>query len=462
MQVMNRAFTLVAVLCICAAGCDQKDPETPDPGDPPSGVVRVMPGARISWRQGAADAAEAASLQFALYIDGSRTTLAGATCSGSGGDAGFECSAVLPSLSTGTHTLEIAAFSMDGSATLESPRSAPLQVVAGGTAAGFSTPSRFVFTAEKVQLNLAPVAENLRLPSDLAFAPDGSIFVAERGGVVRLIRDGALVETPALDVSREITRPEGGLLAIALDLKFGENGLMYALYAVDAPRNGLEFTLARFRFVDGIFAERAVLLDRTKASDTGASGALRIGSDGKLYVALDSASDTRIASSFATYNGKVLRMNTDATTPGDQPDSNPIFSLAHPQPLALDWQPASGTMWVVDRFGADAGRLSAVAKAAGQPRAAFHTSYALPEGTGATSAAFYRGDLTPIFKGDLFIAAEAARQLIRLRFDPENSSKIVTVERMLQDEIGAVRVVAEGPDGGLYIATESVLYRLAP
>ena len=237
---------------------------------------------------------------------------------------------------------------------------------------------------------------------------------------------------------------------------------MYALYAVDAPRNGLEFTLARFRFVEGMFAERAVLLDRTKASVTGASGALRIGTDGKLYVALDSASDARIAGSFATYNGKVLRMNTDATTPDDQPGSNPIFSLEHPQPLALDWQPASGTMWVIDRFGADAGRLSAVTKAAGQTRAAFRTSYALPEGTGAASAAFYRGDLTPIFKGNLFIAAEMGRQLIRLRFDPENSSKIVTVERMLQDQIGAVRVVAEGPDGGLYIATESVLYRLAP
>ena len=70
---------------------------------------------------------------------------------------------------------------------------------------------------------------------------------------------------------------------------------------------------------NGVFAERAVLLDRTKASVTAPSGALRIGPDGKLYVAFDSASDSRIAGSFATYNGKVLRFNTDATTPDDQP-----------------------------------------------------------------------------------------------------------------------------------------------
>jgi glucose/arabinose dehydrogenase len=67
-----------------------------------------------------------------------------------------------------------------------------------------------------------------------------------------------------------------------------------------------------------------------------------------------------------------------------------------------------------------------------------------------------------MFKGDLFIAAETGRQLMRLRFDPDDASKVVSVERLLQDQIGGVRVVAEAPDGGLYLATENVLYRLAP
>jgi glucose/arabinose dehydrogenase len=119
-------------------------------------------------------------------------------------------------------------------------------------------------------------------------------------------------------------------------------------------------------------------------------------------------------------------------------------------------------LWVVDRLGGDAGRLSAVVKDSAQSRAAFRTSYALPAGTGATSAAFHSGDLMPIFKGNLFIAAEMGRQLIRLRFDPDNASKIASVERLLTDQIGGVRVVSEAPDGSLYIATENVLYRLAP
>jgi glucose/arabinose dehydrogenase len=459
---MVRKLSFMVAVCICVAGCDKKNPETPDPGIP-TGDVRVSPGDRLGWTQQAVDAAEIATFQFALYVDGTRTTLASVSCTRAPSGTGFDCSAILPALSMGTHTLELASFVVDGSVTIESARSGALRVVAGGASTStFSTSSRLVVTAEDVPLNLAPVAEGLNLPSDLAFGSDGSIFVAERGGAIRLIRDGKLVETPALDLSPEITRPESGLLAMALDPGFGKNGLAYALYTVDAPRDGLEFTLARFRYLDGVFRERAVLLDRTEASVSGASGALRVGPDGKLYVALDSASDGRVAASFATYNGKVLRINTDATTPDDQPGSNPIYSLEHPQPLALDWQPATGTLWVMDRVGTDAGRLSAVVKNAGQSRAALRTAYALPAGTGAASAAFYRGDLVSIFKGNLFIAAEAGRQLMRLRFDPDNASKILSVERMLTDEIGAVRVVSEGPDGALYIATESVLYRLAP
>jgi glucose/arabinose dehydrogenase len=460
MPLMVRVLVLLLVACFCAAGCNKKEPEAPDPGTP-TGEVPVSPGDRLGWTQQAPDAAELASYQFALYLDGFRLTLAGVSCTRAASGTGFDCSAMLPTFSVGTHTLELAAFIGDGDATAESARSAPLRVIAGRTSS-FSAASMLVVTAEQVRLNLVPVAEGLQRPSDLAFARDGSIFIAERGGIVRLIRDGVLVETPALDLSAEIAWPEGGLLAIALDRAFDENGLMYALYAVDAPRNGLEFTLARFRFANGVFAERAVLLDRTKASATGPSGALRIGADGKLFVAFDSDSDSRVAGSFATYNGKVLRFNTDATTPDDQPLSNPIYSLEHPQPLALDWQPASNTLWVLDRVGSDAGRLSAVVKDGGQSRAAFRTSYALPAGTGAASAAFYRGDLMPIFKGNLFIAAEMGRQLIRLRFDPDNASKIVSVERMLTGQIGSVRVVIEAPDGGLYVATESVLYRLAP
>jgi glucose/arabinose dehydrogenase len=446
--------------CVCIAGCDKKEPENPDPGDP-SGDVQVSPGDRLGWTQPTPDTADIASLQFALYVDGTRTALTGAGCTTAA--SGFECSAVLPTLTPGAHTLELAAFVTDGSVTAESTRSAPLRVVvAARTGTVLSSSSIDVVTVEQAQLRLSLVADGLNLPSDLAFASDGSIFVAERGGTIRIVRNGVLIDRAALDLSREVRSPEGGILAIALDPTFDESGLLYVLYAAVAPRDGQEFALARVRSLKDAFGERAVLLDRTPASPFDAGGAVRIGPDGKLYVALDSSSDGRIAGSFATYNGKVLRLNLDATTPDDRADHSPVFSLDHLQPVAIDWQPGSSHLWVVDKLAGDAGRLSAVTGDEKQKRAAFRTSYALPQGTGAASAAFYRGNLMPVFQGNLFIAAATGRELIRLRFDPAHPVRIISVERLLENQIGSLRVVAEGKDGALYIATEGALYRLAP
>ena len=190
MRMMVRRLIFAVVVCACFAACDKNDPEVPDPGNP-SGEIQVAPGDRLGWTQPAPDAADINTLQFALYVDGARTTLASATCARAGAD--FECSAALPALSPGSHTLELASFVVDGSVTAESPRSPALRVVAVAVrgAASMST-SLAVVTAEQSQLTLSLVTDQLRLPSDLVFPPDGSILIAERGGTVRAVRDGRL------------------------------------------------------------------------------------------------------------------------------------------------------------------------------------------------------------------------------------------------------------------------------
>jgi glucose/arabinose dehydrogenase len=306
-----------------------------------------------------------------------------------------------------------------------------------------------VVTADRVRLNLSRISQGLQLPSDIAIAPDGTMFVAERRGTVRIVRNGTLADRPALDISSDVTIPGGGLLAIALDPKFDRTKTMFALYAA-AGRDRQEFVLARFRFADGVFAERAVLLDRVPAAN-GASGALRVGPDDKLYVALDSSDAERLADNPAIYNGKVLRLNLDGTTPDDQPGASPIFSAGHPLPRSVDWQPVTGNLWTIDGGVAGAGRLRGD-----------RISYALPAGTGAVSSAFYRGDLIPEFKGNLLIAASDGRELLRMRFDAGDPSRLAAVEHLLKDDVGPLRVVAEGRDGAVYVATDDAVFRLAP
>jgi glucose/arabinose dehydrogenase len=419
---------------------------------------------RLGWAQVAASAEELSTFQFAIYLDDNRSVLAGVTCGTSAGSTGFECSAPLPTLTPGAHTIELATFIDGGGGILESARSSPLSITVRGVtlSSGRQIDPR-VTLAEQVQLNLTLVAEGLSLPSDMAFTPDGTIYVAERGGAIRVISGRELLPEPAVDLSGEVWLPEGGLLAIAVDPGFQDNQFVYALTAAKARGGGLGFALSRYRSVGNRLGERAVLLDRIPASAKGAGGALRFGPDGKVYVAVDDGANIRTAGSMGSYNGKVLRLNRDATTPDDQAGFSPVYSLDHPLPRAIDWQPKSGEMWVVDALEQTSGRLTVVAGAdSAQKRGQTRASYALPAGTGASSAAFYRGNLIPVFRDNLFVAAEAGRHLIRVQFDSKNVERIMSVERIMQDQVGPVRVVAMGPDESLYIANESALFKLAP
>lgn len=462
MALMLQRFSLAMLACLTLASCGDDTPPPPST-DQPGGDVQISGGERLGWNQQAENAAELGSFQYAIYIDGARSELTGASCGSTAGAAGFECSAPLPGMPAGSHTIELASFIVVGSV-LESARSSPLRVRMAAVTSSSSIPvSSTVLTAEQVRLKLELIAAGLEMPSDLAFAPDGALYIAERGGTVRVLRDDVLLHEAALDLTSDVSLPEGGLLAIALDPKFAESRLVYLLYASRASGRALVFTLARFRDVRDSLGERAVLLDRIPASPRGATGALRLGPDGKLYVGLDDAANGRASLSLASYNGKILRLNTDATTPDDQAGFNPVFSIDHPLPKALDWQPSSGKLWVVDRVEPSSGRLTAVmAEDIKAKRATVRTRYTLPTGTGASSAAFYRGNRMPMFRDNLFIAAEAGRHLIRARFDPWNSERIVSVELLLQDQIGPVTVVGVGPDEALYICSDRALYRLAP
>lgn len=448
MRKMAGRLLVVLLAWVLLAGCDKKEPPSPDPENP-STDVQVSGSERIGWSQQASDAIQLGLFQYVVYVDGARRMLTGVNCSSVATAAGFECSAPLPPLTPGLHVLEVASVVLDPSGALESTRSSPLRVVMTGiTGTSATSRSAPVRTVEGITLALERIVDGLQNPVDIAFRPDGAIFVAERAGTVRIVRNGALSFEPALDVTADVALPEGGLLAIALDPQFDQTSLMYALYATEASRGEMEVVLARFRGVNDRFGERAIFFARRSTTRSRASGALRIGSDGKLYVGVE---------------GEILRLNGDATTPDDRGELTPVYSLDHPDPRALGWHPLSRDLWVIDGVDPSGGRLSAVPSVTSQQRrAAQRTAYTLPQGTGASSAAFYGGHLIPIFRGDLFVAAEARRELMRLRFDPADPARIISVERLLKEEIGPVRVVAEGRDGALYVAGDTALYRLGP
>jgi glucose/arabinose dehydrogenase len=75
---------------------------------------------------------------------------------------------------------------------------------------------------------------------------------------------------------------------------------------------------------------------------------------------------------------------------------------------------------------------------------------------------FYSGDLFPAWRGNLFVGALAGQALVRLELDGQ---KVVKEERLLRDQNERIRDVRQGPDGALWLATDSSsgrILRVAP
>jgi glucose/arabinose dehydrogenase len=460
---------IVVWCCVGAAACNRKSPPPPPVIDQPVGNETVNGTERIGWDQRAADAVELATIGYAIYVDGARAPLAAAACAPVASAAGFPCSAPLPALASGPHTLQLSSFVTDG-AVLESARSAALGVtVVPATTAGRDDraatrrnapwPGTVSIAADRITMRLELVADGLDAPADLAFAPDGRLFIALHGGQLRIVRDGRLLPDAAASLSDELGA-DGALLALAVDPQFDRTHFVFAIYTAASRAGGRMFCLARFREASDTLADRVVLLDGIPASSS-PRASLRFGPDAKLYAAFDDGGDARRSGDMASANGKILRLNADGTTPDDQSGSMPVYAEGYRSPGGIGWDPRSGALWAADRVAARASRLRAVTQADGEggrkKRAVVLRTYLLPGAT-ASSVAFYSGRLIPALAGGLLVASDEGR-LVRLAVDPSSGAPAMP-ERLLEDAGGALRAVAVGPEGGVYFATGHAVGRL--
>jgi glucose/arabinose dehydrogenase len=342
-QRLGLGLVIAAVLLL---GACNNDPTSPEDPEPPPGTPEAITGReRIGWIQDAADATELASLDFLIYVDGGRSVLQDASCSNAGGANGFPCSAALPAIAPGRHTLQIATLQAVGGAILESSRSAALEVTV--TAAIASTPANVTepsvaTTSGGSRLRTRVLASSLDDPTDIAAHQD-TAFVAERNG--RIHRSGR----QGLTLAAELTdaQPDaGGLLSIALHPTFQASRLLFAAYVADAGR-GFALRIIRMREAGGVLGEAAVVFEEPLEEDF-AHALLRFGPDARLYLAVGTGADPRQAQNSSDVRGKLLRLNADGTVPRDNPRASPVYTMGHGQVHGLAWDRA-GSLWAFER-----------------------------------------------------------------------------------------------------------------
>lgn len=172
----------------------------------------------------------------------------------------------------------------------------------------------------------ALVASGLSSPTAMQFAPDGRLFVAQQGGALRVIRNGALLPTPFVTLTVD-SAGERGLLGVAFDPNFAANQYVYVYYTVPSgPGVTVHNRISRFTANGDVAVPGSefivVELDNLSATNHN-GGAIDFGPDGKLYVAIGENAVTSFSQSLSTRHGKMLRLNADGTIPTDNPASFP-------------------------------------------------------------------------------------------------------------------------------------------
>jgi quinoprotein glucose dehydrogenase len=456
-MIRQRLVALAVGFVVAAASACGGSKAPPGSSDPGSTGERISGSERLGWSQAASSSSELATFGYLAYVDNNRNVLSGVSCTPSG--SGFDCSSRMPTMTPGAHTIQLASYSL--ATNVESARSAPIQVnvvpATAGAESSNAVRSQTQTTADGIRLRADAITDVIDTPTAIAFTKDGRMIVGARRGSIYIVSAADSEPSPTGSMSSAIELPDvyltspstGGLLDIALDPDFQRNRFAYVLYTTQHADGTPQFTIARFREAGGRFGERATVMTGVGAALERPAGSIDFGRDGKLYAAFDAGGILALRGGNASYNGKVLRLNADGTTPDDQPSPTPILAGEYRSPRGLDWHPVTGAMWIADAASSRVEELRV--KQARIP---------LPAGTGASSIAFYRGDLIAPFQGNLLVAAGESRALLRLRFDRRESTRLLATERLFDEIAGAVTTVAVGPDGAIYFGSDRGLFRI--
>lgn len=328
-------------------------------------------------------------------------------------------------------------------------------VVLGGTTAVSQQAADLVACSEVAEPSATTIQRNLAAPWDLAFTPDGRVFLTERdrGRVLERFPGGGLDEVARFDVDAE---GEGGLLGLTVSPDYASDGWLYAMYTTQSDQR-----IVRFQ-ADGSGTQ--TIVDGLPHNTFHDAGRIDFGPDGMLYVGLGDVGDPAAAQDTGELAGSVLRYEPDGDIPGDNPFGNAIWAYGLRDPQGLAWN-ADGTMYATE-FGPDRDdEINRIVRGG---------NYGWPEVTGTdggnpdyvdplvvrqpaeaswSGAGILLGGDIPAWEGDLFAAGLRGQRLYRIDLDGQGD--VAGIEAMLVGEYGRLRHVTQAPDGSLWILTSN-------
>ena len=354
-----------------------------------------------------------------------------------------------------------------------------LGLVAAAACDGESDAERVVpprKVAAPQRYSVETIATGLEVPWGIAFAPDGRIFVTERAGSIRVIRDGKLEKAPWATLAVAVTG-EAGLMGIAVAPDFE---MSRAVYVAATFRVGEDLVnrVVRLTEQNGRGGRPHVVIDRIPAARFHAGDAIAFAPDGTLFIATGDATNPGESRKMESLAGKILRYRPDGGIPSDNPFPNsPVYALGLRNVQGIAWS-RDGQLFATDhgpsgfpneRFRRNHDELNAIHPGAnyGWPDAAGMggaPKFVDPivewnePGIAPAGLAWLEGPRFPGWSGSLFVGALKGTQLRRVTVRKDSVAQTgwsVVSDDIVLDSIGRIRAVAAGPDGMLYLTTSN-------
>ena len=338
-------------------------------------------------------------------------------------------------------------------------------------------------TAEGQNIRVVVVTKGLSHPWGLAFLPDGGLLVTERGGKLRVIRNGVLDPTPVSGVPTVRSGGLNGLMDVVLHPRFAENKFVYLSYTKPVTDTTSTLALARARWDGSALTELTDLF--VAGPGTGGASRIAFGLDGSLYMTTGGGGANG-AQNPDSHAGKVLRLRDDGGVPPDNPFVGragykpEVFTLGHRNSIGLAVHPATGAVWQNENGPNGGDEINVLRPGAnyGWPIVSYGRTYPGPRQSeqpwkdgfeqpvvfwvpsiAISGMAFYTGNRLPKWKGDVFVGGlrtgeiPGTGHLERILFNEKMEE--LRCESLLTDLRQRIRDVRQGPDELLYLLTDA-------
>lgn len=346
------------------------------------------------------------------------------------------------------------------------------------------------------QVNVEVFVEGLETPWAIDFIDEQTVLITERPGRLRIVQNGTLRGEPVQGTPEVLNEGQGGMLDVAVDPAYAENGWIYLAYSheIDDPeaeRSGAMTRIVRGRLEGNTWTDQQVIFEAP--AETYLPTRHHYGSrivfdgDGYLFFSIGDRGMGDHAQDLTRPNGKIHRVYPDGSIPEDNPfvaveGALPsIYSYGHRNPQGIAVHPVTGDIWAVEHGPLGGDELNHVfpGRNYGWPVISYGINY---NGTVMTEhrrrlgmeqpvtywrpsiavsgLSFYDGDAFPLWHLHMVVSALNYQDVRLLDVD---SDRVMHQEVILKDA-GRVREAVTGPDGAIYVVLNNPdqVVRLTP